>query len=345
MRALRRLALARSLAKDLVVASLYFSGLLWLVAAARLRNRVVVLTYHRVLPYERWPNSYSSPGIIVSPRTFDWQMRFLRRHMRPLAVEQFLALLNPGARMPPRACLVTFDDGWYDTARYALPVLKRHAVPAVLYVPTDYIGTDRCFWQEHLARLLSTVRSFPEARPLVASVLQVPEPAQEIFGSKESIRRFVTELKSQPLERIEALLSALKRLAGDAPTVTEDRFLTWQEVAELDASGLVTIGSHAASHRPLTRLPAAEVRRELSASMHALSDRLGKPVATMSYPNGDATPETAAIAEEAGLQAAFTTGPGHVVAGDNRFLLSRINIQEAATRNRARFFSKILGLH
>jgi len=50
-------------------------------------------------------------------------------------------------RTPPSArdIVVTFDDGTADFADHALPILERHGVPAVLYVATGFIESQREF--------------------------------------------------------------------------------------------------------------------------------------------------------------------------------------------------------
>src|SRR6201999_329515 len=107
-------------------ATLYYSGALWLYAAVKLRGKAVVLMYHRVLP--SGADSFSHAGIVVTPQTFERHMRFFARHFRLLDLAGFRKELDGG--FGPRACLVTFDDGWQDNHRHALPVLRRHRVPA-----------------------------------------------------------------------------------------------------------------------------------------------------------------------------------------------------------------------
>lgn len=59
---------------------------------------------------------------------------------------------------------------------------------------------------------------------------------------------------------------------------------SWEELAEVTASGLVTIGSHTWSHPDLTALPAAEVDDELRRSRDRLEERLARPVRSFCYP-------------------------------------------------------------
>jgi peptidoglycan/xylan/chitin deacetylase (PgdA/CDA1 family) len=335
----------RTLVKDFVLACLYWTGLLWLLAFARLRHRAVVLTYHRVLPSERMDLSFSAPSIVVTPDTFDWQMRFIKRFLRPVDTDTFLALLASGSPPPDRTCLVTFDDGWYDNLDFALPILLRHGVPAVLFVATDYVGSQDCFWQERLARLLFDLRESKLGAAMLdelgASRAKELPPAD----AKSDIRDLVEKLKRRPREDINGIVRRLINSVGPSASVSaEDRFLSWDEVRRMAHSGIVAIGSHAMSHTPLTTLPASIVEVELRHSAKVIGDAVGKIPALLAYPNGNADQEIGEQAKAGGYAAAFTTARGLVSARCNPHLLPRINIHEAATRSRAAFLGRIAGL-
>jgi peptidoglycan/xylan/chitin deacetylase (PgdA/CDA1 family) len=304
----------------------------------------VVLTYHRVLPPDRFARSHSSPAIAVEPQTFDWQMQFIRKHFRPLELERFIELLRSQKPIPSRTCLVTFDDGWHDTRENALPILRRHGIPAVLFVATDYIGTNSCFWQERLSAVLQRLRGRPDVLPIIAAAIGDAAASRVTLADREGIRDLVTTLKSRTFADVESLLQRLERLTGGSIVSDEDRFLDWDEVAEISGSGSVAIGSHAMSHRPLPRLPARDAERELRNSRRILQERIGIEVSAVAYPNGDADENIAALAKAAGFAIGFTTRGGLVSSCADRFLLHRVNIHEGSSRTRAAFLARLIGL-
>src|SRR5262245_53693435 len=96
-----------------------------------------VLTYHRVAEPEEFP--WLDPRLISStPEAFDWQMRFLAGHHNVVSVEQVLNAAHGGKKLPKRAVLITFDDAYSCFGIHAWPILKRHRLPASLFVPTAY---------------------------------------------------------------------------------------------------------------------------------------------------------------------------------------------------------------
>lgn len=97
----------------------------------------------------------------------------------------------------------------------------------------------------------------------------------------------------------------------------------------LAASG-IAIGSHGATHQPVTSLEPPELATELRESAERIAS-LGLPGPTVfAYPHGDWSDEAAVAVREAGYTAAFTVSPGVVRRTENRYALPRI---EAYTRD------------
>ena len=93
-----------------------------------------VLMYHKV-------NDLPGNPVTVSVARFAEQMSALRDlGYTVVGLEAVLAYYLDRAPLPAGATLITFDDGYEDVLRYALPVLEREGYPAVLFVPLGYVG-------------------------------------------------------------------------------------------------------------------------------------------------------------------------------------------------------------
>lgn len=345
---LRLLARAKGWMRLVLVHVLYYTGVLHALKRRRLRGRAVILMYHRVLTAKERSESFSSDGIQVSPESFDRQLGFLKHHFKVASPEQFVAQLQRGETFADATCLITFDDGWRDNLTNALPLLRKHAVPAVIFLPTDFIGTERCFWQESLARQLHRLQRAYRDGSSAASAVVVRHSLASVFVGegaelKQRIHDYVRALKVLSDQEIDALMNAVVATVGPSQEDHPDRFLSWNEVSTMARAG-VTFGSHAVSHRILTRLPKDEVIRELETSKREIAAHAGLDVQLLAYPNGDCNEETAEAARQTNYTAAFTTAHGVVAANDDRFLLRRINIHDRATRTTAGFYATLLGV-
>src|SRR5438309_118386 len=95
------------------------------------------LMYHKV-------NDLPGNPVTVPVSLFDEQMAQLRElGYKAVGLEEVIAHYLEAKPLPPGATLITFDDGYRDNLENALPVLKKHGYPAVLFVPIGFLGESR----------------------------------------------------------------------------------------------------------------------------------------------------------------------------------------------------------
>lgn len=102
-------------------------------------NRTVaILGYHKIgdPPPDSWPTWSYVPELI-----FAEQLRYLYENdWQVISLETFLTGLDEPETLSVNTALITFDDGYRTNLEIALPWLKRFSFPAVLFVPTAFIG-------------------------------------------------------------------------------------------------------------------------------------------------------------------------------------------------------------
>jgi peptidoglycan/xylan/chitin deacetylase (PgdA/CDA1 family) len=108
----------------------------------RITHGVPELSYHAFCK-GRSPNRY-----VVSRRAFARQMTAIRvLGYRPIAFEELAQALREARPAPPRAVVVTIDDGYRDNLELAHPVLSRRGIPATIFLVSGRIG-GRSDWEE-----------------------------------------------------------------------------------------------------------------------------------------------------------------------------------------------------
>jgi peptidoglycan/xylan/chitin deacetylase (PgdA/CDA1 family) len=145
---------------------------------------VPIIMYHSVRPD-------AAPGnrLVVSPETFERQMRFLKEHRyKVLPLESIASLIGAKKRIPPRALAITFDDGYKDNYIYVFPILKKYSLPATVFVIVEEVGrADRLSWDEIKEMQDTSIITFgshavgPE--PLV-NIKSAQDLKRQIFDSK-----------------------------------------------------------------------------------------------------------------------------------------------------------------
>jgi peptidoglycan/xylan/chitin deacetylase (PgdA/CDA1 family) len=110
--------------------------------------------------------------------------------------------------------------------------------------------------------------------------------------------------------------------------VGQPGYMSWEDVAEMAKSPLVTFGSHTVNHRNLMGLSADDVRMELTQSKATIEAKLKKPCVHFCCPWGRPdrdfrTARDPQIAMEAGYRSFLTTQRGLTHTGDRLPLVKR----------------------
>lgn len=101
--------------------------------ALRVRLRVPILMYHRVIDFARAGDSIRS--LVVPPQRFSDQMQILAAHgWHTITAAELAADMSAGRTPAPKTFVVSFDDGYDDGYTFALPVLQRFGFVGTFYV-------------------------------------------------------------------------------------------------------------------------------------------------------------------------------------------------------------------
>lgn len=99
--------------------------------------RLLILGYHKIGNHPAGEPSFS----YVPVEAFARQLGSLISHgWRFLSAGQWLAALEQPDRLCEKSAVITLDDGYLRTLTHALPVLRQLDLPAVLFVPTQFVG-------------------------------------------------------------------------------------------------------------------------------------------------------------------------------------------------------------
>jgi peptidoglycan/xylan/chitin deacetylase (PgdA/CDA1 family) len=322
----------------------------WLVprwVRKRFASGVLILLYHRVSQLASDPQWLS-----VTPQQFAEHLEVLRQQYHLCTLMDLERGLRMG-RMPRKAVVITFDDGYSDNLHEAKPLLERYDAPATVFVTTGKLEGLSEFWWDELEALV--LRSPVLPNPLMIRVENKIHSWEWDGGTTnctagENDRRWNVAMNSFPTPRHkvyrelavvlreveetarDSVLQDLARLTGVPRHVRHThRSLRPEEIIRLADGGLVEVGAHSVTHSVLALQPPEVQRQEVVGSKKRLEEILGNPVLTFAYPFGthtDYTPDTVAIVRQAGFNCACSNFGGMVERNSDLFQLPRALVRD-----------------
>lgn len=300
--------------------------------------RSVVLMYHRVASeaIDPWQ-------LCVSPARFAEHVAVLKRRFVPRSLRELTVDLRR-QRIVTGSVAVSFDDGYADNFRTALPMLQEAVIPATFFVTSGAVDATGSYWWDRLAHALLSAPTLPgslevdvpgahgrwrihaEAQRATVQHDAVPpwdSPPDSRAGLHYSVWQWLRQLSDS--DRSLALTQIGNWAAAGSNSEVASR-VSSHELRRAASAANVEIGAHSVSHPSLPALPPEGQLKEAAGSKRELEGIIGRPVTSFAYPFGDYDATTVAVVRDAGFERACTANRGVVGRGTDPFAIPRLAV-------------------
>lgn len=185
---------------------------------------------------------------------------------------------------------------------------------AALYITPESLENEFTYLDSHnfhvitldeLYSALSQGQSLPE-NPVV---LTFDDGYRSFFDSAYPV------LKKHNMKAIDFVITG---------AVGASAYLTWDEILQMDKSGLIQFGAHTRHHPNLPDLSQSLITEEIKGSKADLESHLGKKIDWFAYPYGSYNNFAISVVKDAGFKGAVSTIYSNIQTKDSLFLLPRI---------------------
>ena len=300
-----------------------------------------IVLYHRVIDLKNDPQM-----LAVSPDNFYNQVKYLKENFELLTIEDFYRFIQSGNRLPDRAVIVTFDDGYADNFYQALPILESLNAQALFYVSTSKLNSSSEMWWDALERIFLMTLPLPQQLKLIIKNKEHSFLTDSEKNKTEAYHQLHVLLKYCKIDERDELMGSLHNWASIEPGGRQNYFMmTSEEIKNMSLSPSAVIGAHTHNHPALSVLSYEEQLAEMLQSKTILENIIGKKVVHFSYPFGsrsDYNRDSIRAAKAAGFKMVSANYYGQVHSWTNRFALPRILIrnwtENEFKQNAKRFF-------
>lgn len=237
---------------------------------------------------------------------FRRQMKVLKMTSNPICLTEAVRCLMEGRPLPPRATVVTFDDGYRDNLEVAAPILRELAIPATFFLVPEFLSSEKAPWWERLAWAIQKRR---RREPTGWKGMTLDLDREDSTAVVDALaRRLKTLVEAERQQAVKELIEVMDP-AGEEPV---GPMMDWDGARQLAGMGF-NIGSHSSRHMILSNESPESQLEDLRGSRALLERGIGTSIDLLAYPNGstaDFDQSTLEAAGQSGYRAAVTTISG-----------------------------------
>jgi peptidoglycan/xylan/chitin deacetylase (PgdA/CDA1 family) len=216
-------------------------------------------------------------------------------------------------RILKNSCHLTFDDGDLTFFECVYPLLKKHGIPASIYVSPLQARNNGNFWFQEIRGYDPLILCQLTKRVIYATSLDL---------NSSNVYAY---MKNLSLHQIWDIIEEYKK---ETQTQAKPRQnMNLEELMDIYSNGLVEIGAHTQNHPILANEKDSVSEYEIQSSIKELGDMFGKEIKYFAYPNGipglDFGSREIELLKQAGVRMAFSTHVKHFSLKDNVFSIPR----------------------
>jgi peptidoglycan/xylan/chitin deacetylase (PgdA/CDA1 family) len=250
------------------------------------KRKILVLMYHGVdtVGNREYNNRH------FSILDFERQIRLFKKHAHILSHDDFV---NNNLSKDRLNIVITFDDGYENNFKYALPVLEKLEAHAYFFVTGMGNEPIPILWADAVDIVAAS--GMPGAAVSVDGVtFQLNNGRFTALQDGEDLKAFVKRCKEpgglQKQKLVQDLLGIVDFTAN--PDMADYwKLMSNEQIKEAAASPFITIGSHGYYHNNLGSLSLNDGIEEVLKSRNYLEGITGKVVDSLAFPDGSYTTE------------------------------------------------------
>lgn len=288
-------------------------------------KKVVIFLFHGVIESNKNQiRNYNKKHILSNQ--FEKILKSLLRKGTPVSMDDVINFCN-GKKIPTKPFAITFDDGFQNNLRIALPILEKLKIPATIYITTNFIEKNLMSWIDRIEWAFEKKKNFNIYLPWRSKSIKISTVKKKIDILNEIRKKVKSNHTIDPkllADNIQLQLKLPKKISNNTQI---DKKLSWKEIKTLNSNSLITIGGHTHNHSILSYIDQKNLKKEISYSLKLLRIKAGVATKHFSYPEGTKISYNKFVIQELknnGIQCCPTAVHGLNQVGSNLFELKRI---------------------
>lgn len=303
--------------------------------------KVSIVMYHYVRDLKR--NRYPQiKGLDI--REFKEQISWLNKNYNIIRIEDVIAAYDYGERLPERAMLLTFDDGYIDNYTYCFPILDELNLQGVFYISGKSMVERKLLDVNKIHFVLASA----DVKNLIHDLsveLEVLSKEQDLPSFDELFKLYAVPSRWDDKETVflkrvlqtglpetirnKVTSNLFKKWVGvDEEVFANELYMDIEQIKCMRRHGMY-IGLHGYEHYWMGNMNIQEMQRDVQKSLVALAEVIDPKSWILNYPYGSFNDSVVEYIQRLGCTLAMTTEVGVADINQNsRYRLPRLNTND-----------------
>lgn len=290
------------------------------------RKRPLVLAFHGIFDGPKKLGVY--PPTFIHVDDLNEKLIYIKKKYHVLSPQQFLIHIDQNSPFPKHSVLVTFDDGYENYMRLAVPLLQQHNIKSIVFIPSKYIEENKPFWYDVIWLFFKYGQERYKLE--IMDMMKISNLSYGISLVNQALSKLKRMLPQQRDNILEKVMERLPLEKSNFKAILKCSYpMTLTELKNLLKSEGTTFGGHTHTHTILTVLSDNNAEQEIRENKKRLEEYVGEPCHFFAYPNGGAEDFNdfhEGLLKKMGYKAAFSLRQQRSLVHRNVMNISRINV-------------------
>ena len=292
-------------------------------------NKLYISMYH----YTRYIQNSRYPAIKgLEIEDFKKQLDFFKENFNVVTMEEVIEAVKEEKRLPEKALLLTFDDGYTDNYTVALPLLLERGLQGSFFVPAKPLDKGGLLEVNKIHFTLAKGDEKNIVRDILDYSLKIKEKIREKLNiadrdvSEELYKRyavsngrdtldtsFIKKMLQEvlPAENRTEIIDILfdKYVDVSEEVLANELYVNKTQLKVMKKLGMF-IGLHGYEHNHLALLSEEEQKKDLEAALCVMREFIDEDAWVMNYPYGSYNETTLRLTKSLGAVLGLTTKRG-----------------------------------
>ncbi len=289
-----------------------------------INKKCIILNFHGVttISGNRFNNRH------IDAKEFEKLILYFKNNFNIVSLPKLFEMYSSKEKVNKKTIALTFDDGYINNFTVALPILKKHNVPATFYLISEgLVNKEFYVWPDVIDLIQKNTKTDIQ---LSFGTFKYPGfYCQELKTNLVDLMKKSAEKREEYLNEIKQKYPIYHTEAAKFPELI--KLINKEQLLNYKNEALIEYGSHTHLHYNLEFLNSEKCFEEVSVSKKIIEECIQKPVISLAFPDGSYNSETIEQCKKAGYENVTVVTYKLNEVNKNPYLLSRFTISNSTT--------------